>query len=92
MWKTFGVPVFEYLLDEQRSNPSSRVRGARGAALRAASEFLEFGDHRRELPVRAPGSRLAMELDAIIVENEPDADVAKLADAPDLGSGSGNRV
>jgi len=26
------------------------------------------------------------------VENEPNADVAKLADAPDLGSGSGNRV
>ena len=91
VWEVFGVPVFEYLLDGHGRIIARECEAHEGMHFEHLpvswkSEIIE-----EDCPCGVPGSRLKY-LDAIIVENEPDADVAKLADAPDLGSGSGNRV
>jgi hypothetical protein len=91
VWRTFGVPVFEYLLDENGRIIASECEAHEGLHFDRSPTFWKSEIIEESCPCGAPGSRLKW-VDAIIVENEPNADVAKLADAPDLGSGSGNRV
>ncbi len=91
VWKTFGVPVFEYLLDENGQILARECEAHEGLHFDRLPNSWNSEIIEESCPCGAAGSRLQW-ADAIIVENEPNADVAKLADAPDLGSGSGNRV
>jgi hypothetical protein len=91
VWRTFGVPAFEYLLNENGRIIARECEAHEGLHFDGLPTFWKSEIIDEICPCGAPGSRLKW-ADAIIVGNEPDADVAKLADAPDLGSGSGNRV
>ena len=87
IWNTFGVPVFEYLLDADGRILARECEAHDGLHFDGLPEAWEAETIEETCACGAPGARLK-KLDAIIVENESCADVAKLADAPDLGSGS----
>lgn len=89
VWERFGMPVFEYLVNGRQilARECEAHEGLHFALLSTSLAVITTAD---PCPCGKPGPRL-LELN-YNRKGRARADVAKLADAPDLGSGGGNSV